>query len=136
MAKDYNIYEANETMRILGKQQIAEYIGDDAAACEDFVAVMDAHSLAPAKGNDLFSVGIDFFMLGMIYGRRAERAKRQGKELKPLTMPDKVRSMAAELRAKPYLMEFMNYIMAADITTEQLAELTAILQEAAQQQEV
>lgn len=77
MAK--SIYKANETMRIIGNQSICEYIDEGRPAHDDFRAVLEAHR--QAESNNLFSVGMDFFMLGVMYGKKAERANKQHKAI-------------------------------------------------------
>lgn len=69
------IYDANDTMRMLknislpGKFKYAEM--------EDIIY---AHSPNASKHlhNFMVDYGIDVFLLGYIYGKRAERAKKKG----------------------------------------------------------
>lgn len=73
------LYNANEVMRIIGKQPSCEYIGSE------FDAVLDAHRAAGNEDNDMFSVAIDFYLLGIMCGKRMERAEKQGRSYRPLT---------------------------------------------------
>lgn len=69
------LYNANETMKMLGKQYPLGLLGKGGIAAEDFGNVLDAHE---KKGMySLFDLGMDAFMLGFIYGKRAERQKRK-----------------------------------------------------------
>lgn len=137
--KNYtSIYDANETMRILGQQCSCQYIGGGAVGYNDFNAVIEAHKAAAKADNDLFSIGLDFFMLGFIYGKRAERAAKQHKELQPLTVAEPkeeltAEQIAAELSAKPYLLDFMLKVKESNPTPEQLRYLTAFCAEMARQ---
>lgn len=128
------IYDTNETMRILGQQSSCKYIGGGAIGYNDFKAVIEAHRAADSRNNDIFSIGIDFFMLGLIYGKKAERAEKQRKELKPLTTaaPKEeltAEQIVAELSAKPYLADFMLKVQNADLSQKELSFLTALLQQ-------
>ena len=69
------LYDTNETMKMLGQQSAAEIIGTGGIAAGDFQNVIAAH-LINGRTN-YFEVGMDAFMLGYIYGKRAERAKRK-----------------------------------------------------------
>jgi hypothetical protein len=44
------LYDANEVMRIIGKQPSCEYIGSE------FDAVLDAHRAAGTNDNDMFNL--------------------------------------------------------------------------------
>lgn len=76
-----NNNDANKTMQLIGKQYICRYIEAGAPAAADFKAVLEANRLNPS----LFDIGVDFFTLGIMYGKKAERAARNNKELQPLT---------------------------------------------------
>ena len=78
MANNDFLYDANEVMRIIGKQCCCEYINSD------FMAVLDAHNSASCKDNTMFAVAIDFYLLGLISGKRRERAEKNRKEYKPI----------------------------------------------------
>lgn len=69
------LYEINKTMEMLGHQYVFSLISKDGVAHEDFHNILDAYE---KKGNhSLYEVGVDAFMLGYIYGKRAERARRR-----------------------------------------------------------
>ena len=73
------LYEMNETMKMLGYQCPTELLWGDGIAAKDFNNVLDAHS---RKGtSSLLEVGINIFMLGYIYGKRAERSKKKRQSL-------------------------------------------------------
>ena len=68
------LYSTNKTMQMLGNQYPNELIGKEGIAAEDFGNVVSAHRAK--RTNNYFDIGMDFFMLGYIYGKRAERARR------------------------------------------------------------
>jgi hypothetical protein len=71
----------NDVMRILGQQCVCSLINDD------FVAVMNAHKdyHGIKDTNKLFEIAIDFYSLGIVTGKRLDRAERARKEYKTLT---------------------------------------------------
>ena len=75
-----DIYEMNETMQMLGAQEVARILGDK----EQFKAlsnVINAHVMnTGASTNDVFGIAFDAFSLGLIYGKKAERARRKTKK--------------------------------------------------------
>lgn len=77
------IYDYNDTMKIIGNSTVSGIIGGGGVACNNFLDVCEAHTAK--KENDLYSIGIDFFALGYIYGKKAERAEKAGHEITPLT---------------------------------------------------
>lgn len=69
------VYNANSTMKMLGKQCSIPLIEKEGIAGNDFQDVLSAHE---ANGtSDYFSIAMDAFMLGYIYGKRAERARKR-----------------------------------------------------------
>lgn len=71
------LYKANETMRMLGHQSPVSLLAKGGIADEDYGNLIDAHI---QKGTEsLREFGYDAFMLGYIYGIRAERNKRKRK---------------------------------------------------------
>ena len=78
------IYNKNDVMKIIGRHSACPFIGPGKIANDDFMKVVEAHRTAAPRNNSIFFIGIDFFMLGMIYGRKAERAKRNHKPITPL----------------------------------------------------
>lgn len=62
-------YVGNDTMKVLGAQIVGDYI------TEDFRNVVRAHG----NNEEVFDIGLDFFALGIIYGKKLERAKRRRK---------------------------------------------------------
>ena len=79
MADNSFIYDANEVMRIIGKQPSCSLIGSE------FFEAYNAHKAAGSNDNDLFSIAIDFYLLGICCGKRLERAEKQHKEYRPIT---------------------------------------------------
>lgn len=71
------LYNANATMKMLGNQCSMKLIGEGAIAENDFRNVLSAHRAN--KTSSYFDIGMDAFMLGYIYGIRAERARRKEK---------------------------------------------------------
>ena len=69
-----SIYDVNETMRMIGKQDTLEYLTDE------FKEVLAAHR---SKDDDFtsfdayaFDWAIDFYLLGIITGKRLERSRK------------------------------------------------------------
>ena len=69
------LYNENETMKLIGHQCTYGLIIGDGIAKNDFENVIEAHKKQPKC--TLFDIGIDMFMLGYIYGKRAERKGRK-----------------------------------------------------------
>lgn len=67
------LYNANETMKLLGHQHACGLLTGDGIAKDDFNNVIEAHRKQPRC--TMFDIGIDMFMLGYIYGKRAVRSK-------------------------------------------------------------
>jgi hypothetical protein len=70
-------YEQNETMKIIGKQNILE-LGD---ASEDFRNEIDDIIMANLKNGEIIGyreLGMDLVLLGIMYGKRLERRKKAG----------------------------------------------------------
>ena len=65
-----NPYEANETMKLLGHQHIAEIITKE-------VRKQMGEITAARKYTTTFTAAADMFVLGYIHGKRTERAKRK-----------------------------------------------------------
>ena len=64
------VYDQNETMRLLGYQ----YPGD----VMDKKVVSAMQDIAKARPYEATkTIAIDYFMLGYIYGKRAERSRRK-----------------------------------------------------------
>ena len=70
------LYDANKTMKMLGNTRPLEIIGKGQVAEDDFKNLMSAYRDVKAYPN-YFEVAIDAFMLGYIYGKRAERTRRK-----------------------------------------------------------
>ena len=72
-----NRYSTNETMKLLGKQYHSTTI--DTEIYSKIKDIMHAHNFNDTLINafDLGMMGPDIFMLGYIYGKRAERAKKR-----------------------------------------------------------
>lgn len=98
-----NIYQFNDIMRVIGHQNSCSFIDDD------FMAVLEAHKAAgeSSNDNDMFSVALDFFFIGIICGRRRERADRNHRQYMPLKRELERRRIVAELAHKPALCEVM-----------------------------
>ncbi len=76
-----NIYDENETMKLLGMQAYYLLAMPGEIAHEDFGNILEAHRKYMP---DELSKSLDFFTIGYIYGKRAERARQQGKEPEPI----------------------------------------------------
>lgn len=72
-----NRYTANETMKLLGKQYHSAII--DARVYAEIKDILQAHGFDNALNNafNLGMMGVDIFMLGFIYGKRVERARKR-----------------------------------------------------------
>ena len=70
------LYDTNKTMKMIGNSRPLAIVGNGQIAEDDFKNLMSAYSDVKAYPN-LYEVGIDAFMLGYIYGKRAERARRK-----------------------------------------------------------
>ena len=78
MAEYKSIYQTNEVMRLIGKQNDFRLLN------RDFYAALDAHRAAGNEDKQLFNVALHFFLLGIICGKRQERAAKGHKEYKPI----------------------------------------------------
>ena len=68
-------YNANETMKLLGQQSMA-YVLDRYPEVEEQIT-----EIARARPYSFtLDAACDLFLLGYIYGKRAERARRKGKQ--------------------------------------------------------
>lgn len=67
--KNMYSYDANETMKFIGKQYFARIIGDDTFRQLD--DILDAHFMDSSARMAV----LDAYALGFIYGKRNERAK-------------------------------------------------------------
>lgn len=113
-----NIYQYNDIMRVIGHQSCCSCID------EDFMAVLEAHKAAGTNDNDLFSIALDFFFIGVICGRRRERADRNRKQYKPLKRELEQRAFIAELMHKPALCEIKEiYKLAQKLDPQELKSI-------------
>lgn len=71
-------YDVNETMQILGQAKPSDTI----TALNDINNVFNAYNEAPR--GIAFDLALDMFNLGIIYGKKAERAKRKHTKVKPI----------------------------------------------------
>lgn len=72
-----NMYDYNETMQFLGKQNSLIFCADSPFA-KEIKEVFEAHEKFRTKDHNLiFEIGIDFFLLGFAMGKRAERERRK-----------------------------------------------------------
>lgn len=71
------IYDTNETMKILGKQQICEEFWRNEKVRADMKNICDARGIYVSC--DALS---DFFTIGYMEGKKAERARRISREEK------------------------------------------------------
>lgn len=69
------LYEMNKTMKLLGEQCYFEILKDSSPEREAYNDMMNAYR---ENGNTHYAdVAMDAFVLGYIYGKRAERARRR-----------------------------------------------------------
>lgn len=69
------LYDANETMKMLGKQYPCKLLCEGGIAAEDFENMLDAYRKEETYTR--FEIAMNAFMLGYIYGKRAERERRK-----------------------------------------------------------
>ena len=75
-----NLYETNETMKMLGYQYPMRLLCGEGVAGEDFHNLLAAHR---ERGkSSVFEIGMDAVMLGFIYGIRSERSKKKRQSVK------------------------------------------------------
>lgn len=135
---EQSVYSANETARIIGKQTVLDLVGRDAAAAADIDAIIDAHR---AAGHSLanLQLALDLFALGLIYGKKIERARRNGGKVQPIAAPQvggtTLTQILLELEAKPHLSRFMREVQRAQPTSEQLNSVIDMLRKAANKSE-
>lgn len=72
-----NLYEMNETMKLLGRQSYLEILKKDSAERNAYNDMMNA--IRECGRTYYGDVALDAFALGYIYGKRAERARRRAK---------------------------------------------------------
>jgi len=64
------VYDQNETMKMLGYQYLDKMLSDDA-----YHAMQDIAKARPKEASK--DMAYDCFLLGYIYGKRAERSRRK-----------------------------------------------------------
>lgn len=67
------IYDRNDTMKLLGKQETYFFLGLDTEPGQQFNEIKEAH-----RYDFNYNLALDAFSLGIIWGKRTERAKRKG----------------------------------------------------------
>ncbi len=80
----YFVYNANDTMKKLGNQRIAEYID----AREPIKDITDAYTSERNKNSEIYRIAtqyaydmlLDIFALGVMYGIRKERQRKKGRK--------------------------------------------------------
>lgn len=83
---EQSVYSANETARIIGMQKILDTVGGGATAAADIDAIIDAHRAAGRNLANL-QLALDLFALGLIYGKKIERARRNGGKVQTIAAP-------------------------------------------------
>lgn len=73
------IYNANRALTIVGHQECATYL------TEDFITTLEAHRRLYGDTEALFEAALNFFVLGVVTGKRLERAEKQHREFIPFT---------------------------------------------------
>lgn len=66
-------YDMNETMQLIGCQPVQPIL-DNKEFKKDFENMVNAHSIA---GKGYYNTILDALLLGIIYGKRLERAKKR-----------------------------------------------------------
>ena len=66
-------YDTNETSQMLGRQSYMKIMTEESE--KDFKNMRESHR--KKKNLDYCDISVDAFMLGYIYGKRAERARRK-----------------------------------------------------------
>lgn len=81
-------YDKNDTMRIIGYQYPLSFLDVGMPAREDFDALYYSQMIYASKYDTAITRAMEFFLLGVMYGKKIERAKRNHKELKRLNRGD------------------------------------------------
>lgn len=68
---DESIYDRNRTMKLIGKQYPTKILGPD--SFKDIDQILNARPYSCT-----IDTALDIFMLGYMYGKRAERLRRKG----------------------------------------------------------
>ena len=71
------LYKMSETMKLLGNQCYLEILKDGSPELEAYNDMMNARG--EDSNTHYVDVTLDAFVLGYIYGKRAERARRRAK---------------------------------------------------------
>lgn len=75
------LYDNSKIMELLGNQCVLETLENDEVR-KAFEEVLEAHEKHTLPCHSIiFEIGLDFFSLGYIMGKRAERSKKKGKWL-------------------------------------------------------
>ena len=80
----YFVYNANDTMKVLGRQPITEYV-DAVKAIRDVTNVYTARcnkhfGLYRIAVHAAYDMLLDIFVLGVMYGIRKERQRKKGRK--------------------------------------------------------
>ena len=72
-----NLYERNATMQMIGRQAICDIVNnhDIFSKIVDILQAHDEQAREDGRTCDYIEPALDFFALGMIYGKREERQK-------------------------------------------------------------
>lgn len=73
------IYNANKALSIVGHQECAAYL------TEDFINTLEVHRRLYGDTEALFEAALNFFVLGVVSGKRLERAEKGHREFIPFT---------------------------------------------------
>lgn len=74
-----SLYERNSTMQMIGRQSSLDIIENHDVFTQimDILQAHDEQARDDGRICDYIEPAVDFFLLGMIYGKRAERKKRR-----------------------------------------------------------
>lgn len=75
-----SFYSFNETIRIVGRQPSVAYFGEN--VINELKDILEAEKQQGILNLSLPSYGMHAFLLGTIYGKRYERARRKNKKVK------------------------------------------------------
>ena len=73
------IYNASEALRIVGHQEGAEML------TKGFISTLSIHRRLYGDSEGLFEAAFNFYVLGVVTGKRLERAEKQRKEFEPFS---------------------------------------------------
>lgn len=82
--KRNNFFEENETMKVIGNSYAWKLIAADGIAYNDLKNLLQAHGITGKALRDNSTLIIHLFILGYVYGIKAERSNRNHTQMTAL----------------------------------------------------